>query len=104
MQNFLVFGAAVLVCESLQSSVTLWLHSASHEPNLVHFEHGLKKILTTVIKNAFKLTIAWVVVEATVLQMSFFNLDWTSFVAKHELLEGQEASIPTITFSVRYKL
>ena len=100
MQNLLVFGTTVLICEGLQSDVTLWLHSTRHKSNLVHFEHRLKKILTTVIKNAFELTIAWIVVEAAILQMRLLNLNWTSLIAKHELLESKEAGVPTITFSV----
>jgi hypothetical protein len=38
------------------------------------------------------------------MEMGLVNLDWTSLIAHHELLEGQEAEIPTITLFVSNEL
>jgi len=57
-----------------------------------------------VVENAFELMITWVVVETSIVQMSLFDFNWASFITHHEFLEGQETIVPTITFSIGYKL
>ena len=104
MKDFLIFGTSVKVGERLQPGVALWLERSRHKAYLVHFEHGLEQVLATVIKGGFKLVVAWVVMETSIMQMSLTYLDWASLVAHHELLEGEEAKIPTITFFISYEL
>jgi hypothetical protein len=47
---------------------------------------------------------ARIIKETVVVEMAFINLDRTSLIAHHELLEGQEAEIPTISLFICDKL
>ena len=103
VQDFSIFEGSILVWELLQSGVALWLLGSRHESDLVHFEHGLKKITTTVVENTLELVVAWVVPETIVVEVGLVDLDRASLVAHHEFLELEEAQIPTITFFIGHE-
>ena len=94
MEHLLIFGAAIQVCEGLQSCVSLRLIVACHESHLVHLEHWLEQILAAVLHNALELSEAWVFLETAVPQVALIDLHWTSLITHHKLLERKEANIP----------
>ena len=47
------------------------------------------------VKNAFELVIAWVIMETAIMQVSLLDFDGTSFIAHHEFLERQDAEKDT---------
>ena len=80
--------------------MTLWFVGSTHHSDLVHLKHWLEQILSTIIKSSGELIIAWIVEEGSVLDVALVDLDVTALIAHHELLEREEAEIPTITFSI----
>jgi hypothetical protein len=56
------------------------------------------------IKNTLNLIITWIIEETSIVEMSFINLNWASFIAHHKLLERQEANVPSITLFISYVL
>jgi hypothetical protein len=100
MKNFSILETSIGIWKLLKSVVSLWLLSSRHQSDLVHLEHWLKKIGTAVVHDTLELLIAWVVPETVVVKMGLVDFDWGSLVAHHELLEGQETEVPTITLFV----
>ena len=100
MEDLSILEGSIGIWKLLESVVSLWLLSSGHESNLVHLEHWLEEIRTTMVHNTLELLIAWVVPETIVVQMGLVDLDWGSLIAHHELLERKEAEIPTISLLV----
>ena len=100
MEHLAVRSGTVTIDEGLQASVTLRLHRARHKTHLVHFEHGLEQIGAARVQDALKLIEAGVIPEAAILQVRLIDLDGTALIAHHELLESEEAEIPSVTFLV----
>ena len=104
MKHLPVLEGTVAVRKRLKPVVALSFLSTLHQTHLVSFEHWLKKIGATVVEDVLELVEAGVVEETVVGEVSLINLDRASLIAHHELLEGQEAQVPTVTLLVRYEL
>lgn len=100
VEHLAVGSGTVTIDEGLQASVALRLHRARHKTHLVHFEHGLEQIGAARVQDALELVEARVIPEAAILQVRLIDLDGTALIAHHELLESEEAEVPTITFLV----
>ena len=104
MEHFSVLERAVAVWMINGSGNALWLLGSGHKSSLIHFEHWLEHIFTTVVHDVFESIVARIVEETHVVEMALINFDWTSIVAHHKLLERQMANVPTITFPIRDEL
>jgi hypothetical protein len=77
----------------LESDVALGLLGAAHQSHLVDLKQGFEQIWSAVVEQVLNLVVAWILPESLVVEVSLVNLDWTSLVAQHELLEIQETPI-----------
>ena len=81
MEDLSILEGSIGIWKLLESVVSLWLLSSGHESNLVHLEHWLEEIRTTMVHNTLELLIAWVVPETIVVQVALVNTDMA--IARH---------------------
>jgi hypothetical protein len=88
----------------LKSRVSLRFECSTHQSHLVSLKHGFKQVTTADIKEMLNLIVTRVLPESFVVQIGFVNLNRRPLIAHHELLEVEEAQIPSITLLICQEL